>query len=296
MKFALLSYDTINLGDEIQSLAAQRFLPRTDLLVPRENLCAAPESDGPVALILNGWFLHAPERWPPHPRIDALPLSMHLSDWRPSRWRPWQAKPARRMLRGIGLDWFRRHAPIGARDRATQRILRERGIDAEFSGCLTLTLPPSSLPREEHIVACDLPPRLLRALRARVRMPVIETTHRDTRTRGPAQRMRLAAELLTRYARAHCVITTRLHCALPCLAFGTPVLFVPLAPDLDRQQPVFEFGHVATQAQFLARRTDFDPERPPPNPEVFRPYAHALARRCDAFVAARNDGRANGSA
>ena len=35
IKYALLSYDTENIGDEIQSLAAKRFLPRVDLLLNR---------------------------------------------------------------------------------------------------------------------------------------------------------------------------------------------------------------------------------------------------------------------
>jgi hypothetical protein len=41
-----------------------------------------------------------------------------------------------------------------------------------------------------------------------------------------AGKTRLANTLLDVYARAKLVITTRLHCALPCLALGTPVVFL----------------------------------------------------------------------
>ena len=36
----------------------------------------------------------------------------------------------------------------------------------------------------------------------------------------------MAEDLLNKYARAKMVITSRIHCALPCLALGTPVIFV----------------------------------------------------------------------
>ena len=36
----------------------------------------------------------------------------------------------------------------------------------------------------------------------------------------------MAENLLNKYARAKLVITSRIHCALPCLALGTPVIFI----------------------------------------------------------------------
>src|SRR5690606_29754020 len=41
-----------------------------------------------------------------------------------------------------------------------------------------------------------------------------------------AQKFQMAEDLLNKYARAKMVITSRIHCALPCLALGTPVIFV----------------------------------------------------------------------
>ena len=37
-KFALLNYSTENIGDEVQSIAARRFLPRIDEYVERDKL------------------------------------------------------------------------------------------------------------------------------------------------------------------------------------------------------------------------------------------------------------------
>jgi exopolysaccharide biosynthesis predicted pyruvyltransferase EpsI len=41
-----------------------------------------------------------------------------------------------------------------------------------------------------------------------------------------------AKKILKRYQDAKYVITSRLHCALPCLAFGIPVLF--LLPKMEK--------------------------------------------------------------
>ncbi len=67
MAFGLLTYpDTDNLGDEIQSLAARRFLPRVDYLIDRERIDESPALPAEnVFTILNGWHCWEPMRWPP---------------------------------------------------------------------------------------------------------------------------------------------------------------------------------------------------------------------------------------
>ena len=286
--FALLSYRTGNLGDEIQSLAARRFLPRVDLYVDRDALDVAPPGEEPVRLIMNGWFLHRPFRWPPHPRFRPLITAFHLDAFRPRR-NPWRRTAADALLADSALDWLRRHGSVGARDPATERRLRERGVECHHSGCLTLTLQRPDVPRGDRIVACDLPDRLLAALARRTRQPPIAVSHVDHTTVGVTERMARAQALLDLYAQAKAVVTTRLHCALPCLAMGTPVLFIPNPRERERQEPALMLAHCAEPRDFLAARDRFDPEDPPPNREDFRPLADALVRECEAFVA-RADG------
>lgn len=285
MSFGLLSYDTVNLGDEMQSLAAQRFLPSVDVLLHRDALDAAPSGDGPVHAILNGWFLGKPEHWPPHPRIVPLLLSMHF-DHKRSRKRFWRAPTGERLLSPAGREWLTANGPVGARDRATLALLEAHGIPAWFSGCLTLTLPRGEPAREDYIVACDIPAGPLAELRRRTRRNVIAVTHRDATTRGHEPRMAKARGLLALYARAHAVVTTRLHCALPCISQGTPVLFAPGERDPERLQLATEFARVTTLAELASGRHDFDFDAPPPNPDGWQPVARALAERCTAFVAA----------
>ena len=79
-KFALLKYTTENIGDEIQSIAACRFLPKVDYLIDRDRIDAEPV-DSKTKIILNGWFTDSPENWPvKNKNIIPLFISFHLSD------------------------------------------------------------------------------------------------------------------------------------------------------------------------------------------------------------------------
>ena len=132
MKYGLLVHGTSgNIGDAVQSLAALRFLPRVDRLVERECL-GAIASAGPIKVIMNGWWMKCPEHWPPPPNVIPLFVSFHVT-----------TGPARAaMVTDESLAYLRRHEPIGCRDLDTTSFLRAAGIDAYFSGCLTMTLPP----------------------------------------------------------------------------------------------------------------------------------------------------------
>ena len=132
MKYGLLVHGTSgNIGDAVQSLAALRFLPRVDRLVERERL-GAIASAGPIKVIMNGWWMKCPEHWPPPPNVIPLFVSFHVT-----------TGPARAaMVTDESLAYLRRHEPIGCRDLDTTSFLRAAGIDAYFSGCLTMTLPP----------------------------------------------------------------------------------------------------------------------------------------------------------
>ncbi|HEM4248151.1 TPA: hypothetical protein U1X46_002073, partial [Streptococcus suis] len=65
-KFALLCYSTGNIGDEIQSVAAERFLPQVDYYLNRDYLhdFIADSTDEEIKLIMNGWYSHHPQNFP----------------------------------------------------------------------------------------------------------------------------------------------------------------------------------------------------------------------------------------
>ncbi len=288
VKFGLLHYrESGNLGDEIQSIAAAGLLPRVDCYIDRDDLGGC--SDGaPVALVVHGWFAHTPETWPPAAAIRPLLISMHLSA-EPGQG-PSGLSAREFFLAEPVLDYLKAHAPVGARDAETAERLERLGVPAYFSGCLSLTLAPRAATRADAIVLNDVPANIAARIRDRTRRPVVATTHMDRAITEPAARFARAEELLDTYAGAHCVVTTRLHCALPCLALGTPVLLLDVAPDRARFSGLEGYYRHCTPDGFFAGANGFDLEAPAPNRDDFRKLAAAMKARVAAFVATAESG------
>lgn len=286
-KYALLRYEPGNLGDEIQTIAARKFLPSIDAYLHRDHLHRTPP--GPfrdVRLILNGWFTHHPENWPPHPWLRPLITSFHLSLSRPPRWRVRPPMPDT-LLQGANGEYLRRHGPIGARDLWTLDLLQRHGIDSYHSGCLSLTLDrPDQAASGDYIVANDVDPAVVRAMRQRAKAPVVLTTHASRWLRGNHRRIRKAEDLLRLYAGAKGVVTSRLHCALPCLAYGTPVLLLTGHDDPHRFSGPRDMLRHCSPGEFLADQADFSLTAPSANPSGHLVYRDLLEARCRRFVAA----------
>jgi hypothetical protein len=283
-KFALLAYSTNNLGDEIQSIAARQFLPQMDFFVDRDDWTSNRSGAADAAkIILNGWFTHNPEKWPPPPFLSPCLISMHITR---ERYKPTTlTAPAVTLLQGKNLDYLRRHQPVGGRDLWTASLLERHGVDSYFSGCLTLALGSGDKrARRDFICAVDLPEQPYRSLLGRTRTPVLRLSHRDASGGTFAQRCAKAGRLLSLYAHARCVVTARLHCALPCLALATPVLFINTAPDQYRLSGLIELVRSCTVDTFAAGSPDFDFDRPAPNSGAHMPLREALIARLETFV------------
>ena len=285
MQYGLLNYSTRNLGDDIQSVAARRFLPRVDQLVDRDALNRKP---GPVPckIILNGWFTHRPDNWPPAPDLEPLFISTHISGVRVG---PKGARmtPSELLMQGAARDYLKQREPIGCRDLATVRLLRRHGVEAYFSGCLTLTLERPPAPRREVVCFVDARKDVVRRLAGKVGVETEIMTHTLTPDEGDGDfetRSARAEQRLLQYATARLVVTSRLHCAMPCLAFGTPVVYVFEHPDDDRLSGLRDLAHFFTPQQVLSDEAAFDWRDPEPNPGDIGPLRRDLIDRCVAFV------------
>lgn len=280
--FGLLEYrETGNLGDEIQSIAAAGLLPRVDCFVDRDDL-GGFSGEAPMALIVHGWFAHTPETWPPAPAIRPLLISMHVSA--DPGFGPSGLSAREFFLTAPAVDYLKAHGPVGARDAATVECLERAGVPAYFSGCLSLTLAPRSVPRGDAIVLNDVPAEVAAHVRRHTRRPVAVTTHMDRAITDRAGRFARAEELLNIYAGAHCVVTARLHCALPCLALGTPVLLLDATPDRARFSGLEGYYRHCMPEDFLSGASGFNVESPAPNRDDFRKLAAALKNRVAEFV------------
>ncbi len=253
MKYGLLTYEEnrrfFNVGDNIQSLAAKQFLPQVDVFLNREKL--GEYNGDPVKLIMNGWFTHNIHNWVPSEDIDPIFVSFHMNN---------TAAPA--MLSEKGIAYLKKHEPIGCRDQFTADTLKAKGIDAYFTGCLTLTLdsykvddsergddiyivdPLYSYPRPEKVfynakltaknilngTAFQLGKKN-KHLKKFIGKDLLESAYfinqePPSNQYTDEEKFDMAEKLLHNYAKAKLVITSRIHCALPCLALGTPVIFV----------------------------------------------------------------------
>lgn len=216
VRYASFRYDLYpNLGDEIQTLAVEQYLPRVDSRIDRDSL-ASFEAEEKHIVIFQGWFSHTPERcFPPSNAIVPVFVGFHLSDSRRTR---------DNLLVGPSLTYLKAHAPIGCRDEGTQRLLEGAGVRAYTTHCLTLTFPARNRePQFGKVFIVDGEdlriPRLLR-------QEAVHLSHECSASLDDELKRAAAQRLLDLYRdEADLVVTTRLHCALPCIAMGIPVVF-----------------------------------------------------------------------
>lgn len=221
-------YRGTNLGDDIQTLAMMNLMGAPSHFIERDKLSLSEHSG---KLVLGGWWGHAPDTcFPVPPSITPLPVSMHLN-------KGMQGCPATLSLAA--------HAPIGARDLYTRDFLLSQGIESYFSGCMTLTLPVSDLPRSDTVILCDLKPQE-QAVALSFFPKAVCVTHGVHHLTEHPQRRDFASALLKFYRSAALVITSRLHAALPSIAMGTPAILChrnPLDPRFTGYEDTLPICH-----------------------------------------------------
>ena len=251
MKFACLKYNiSNNLGDQIQSLAARQFLPRVDTWLNRDSL-RQKQVEAEHVLIMNGWFSHFPEQcFPPNKRIAPVFFGFHMSDWK-------NAQTIKYFTEKVCLQYFKQHEPIGCRDQTTMSILRAHGIQAFYSKCLTLTFPTrKNQPQKGSVFLVDIPGISVPKMYA---SKLKFLSHDVSDELNNQEKLQAARHLLDTYRnQADLVITSRLHCALPCIAMGIPVVFIG-NPDDYRLSILKDLGQmIYTREDVQKRFTEID--------------------------------------
>ena len=294
MKYGLLITSPIskykNIGDYVQSLAAKHYFDGEYCYVEKEAVSEF-NSDEPVKVIMNAWYMWHPECWPPKPCIQPLLISMHISNL-----------TAKEMLANGGKEYLINHGPVGCRDLDTKKILDEAGVPSFFSACLTLTLGETYKYNGERkgVIFVDpfIPPLMyivnqkkkkyypLNLLSAIVfylynssiintlirRHKYFHSRHKLVTLYNASMFYKIyssrfsddvivnaefihhivpvddddnndtllakAEKLVMKYARASYVVTSRIHCALPCLGLETPLMFV-LSSDMNSKDNMY---------------------------------------------------------
>ena len=212
-----------NRGDDIQSYAAL-LLTEDAALCDREHL---NNIDKPTKLLCNGWFMENGVNWPPNHKVNPLFLSFHIS-----------SKSQRELTSPFSIAYFKQHQPIGCRDTHTLNLLQKHDVASFLSGCLTLTLPKYTGRRGDDILFVDvLRTNYTSSYRKAVVNQMVPKKYRgkiqfvthfsdEMKSKTSQERMNEAKLLLDRYKKAKVVFTSLIHCALPCIAQGTPVVFI----------------------------------------------------------------------
>ena len=244
-EIAGLTVSTENLGDHIQINSANSLLRRLwgspSVFFDRDYQIASLEGCSEVnrrkPIVMNGWFKFNHPGWPPHPSLLPAYVGFHL--------RPFQCPE---LLSAAAIRHYRQYSPIGCRDSWTCELLRAHGVEAYVSHCLSLALPtrsPSLVPASDVFVVsrdrqiCDYIPQCLG--------PYTFLSHYSG-TRDASVNLATADHLLLLYAsRARLIVTTLLHCALPALAMGIPVVMVwPIGPSANRSSDRQRFSSLGS--------------------------------------------------
>lgn len=346
MKYKLLAVSKfpnisgVNIGDYVQALASAQFLPHVDGFIDRDE--ELKDYDGePCKVIMNGWYMHLPQNWPPSSLIDPLFVAFHLN-----------SGVQKELLSPESIVYLKKHQPIGCRDQNTLELLVKNGIEAYFSGCMTLTLGEKYHSEEKYGKTYIVDPiynghlgikQIFKAIGIMFRHPFNllrlfgkkqlhlhngrnfvkeaiktalfykeysrvfgrelvmtsvyvnqESMYYKTHFRTDAERLAEAERLVKMYAKASLVITSRIHCALPCLGLETPLIYLEKGNDIEESKcrlgGLRELFNVVKIDNGILTPC-FDITLPitvsnhPSNKDAWRKLASNLKCRCWEFVA-----------
>lgn len=338
MKYKLLSIrgeEETNIGDYVQALASSQFFPSLDGFINREEL---KDYDGEECkVIMNGWYMHHPEQWPPSEKILPLYVAVHFN-----------STAKEKLLSDESVQYLKRYEPIGCRDNYTADLLQNGGVKAYFSGCMTLTLglnfhsdkkdgkcyfvDPYFVTRWNlwnilrnavylllhwrpiNIIASKYPEsktglrkkmilttfyreyRKMFSKKALLEAEYINQQSAYYKNHFPTDESRLeeAKRLVKKYAQAKLVVTSRIHCALPCLGLETPVIYVE--DSAQSEASACRFGGLRELFNIISWEKDhlsaefcdklpLDNLQNWQNKDNWRSLADALIAKCKSFVA-----------
>lgn len=337
MKYKLLSVSTgseVNIGDYIQALASAQFLPQIDGFIQREKLKDYNEEECKV--IMNGWYIHHPEQWPPSTKIIPLYVAVHFNVL---------AKDV--LFSPNSIEYLKKFAPIGCRDTYTRDLLRQQGLDAYFSGCMTLTLGYKYKSKEKENICYFVDPYFIthwnfyntlynffylicnwkainiiakkypeekKGLRKRMILTTFyrkykrfftkdtlinaeyicqQNKHYKESFKSDEERLNEAERLVKKYAKARLVVTSRIHCALPCLGLETPVIYTENGDQTETSScrfgglrdlfTIMKWHDNQLNPQFEIKNK-ISITNTPKNKELWRFYATQLTKLCKQFI------------
>ncbi|MBP2662123.1 MAG: polysaccharide pyruvyl transferase family protein [Firmicutes bacterium] len=150
--------------------------------------------------------------------------------------------------------YFLRYAPIGCRDEVSYHYFKRHGIPAYINGCLTAVFPKCKEPADGSVIFADAPKSVLPWIPTQILdSDVLFTTQQyvfhEDEIKDYKNLFRFVKSKYEFYQKkARLIITSRLHVALPCTAFGIPVVLVKDKVDtrfsfIEKYIPIYNREH-----------------------------------------------------
>ena len=227
-----------NIGDYVQSLAAiniyrkivqdfnnkkyniKEFLdllikneiPNFNIvLIKRDNMHEIENYNGlnKIITIMNGWWMHPFNEkgdisFNIPKNIIPIFISFHVAN--------------ENLLQNQYIDELKKYQPIGCRDLKTTEKLKNKGVNAYFSGCLTTTIDFFKWNKQNDTIF-NTDTKAKNGIYFSQMNPKWKNINYKN---GLIE----ALDILENYSKCKYVNTSRLHCYLPCLAMGVPVNFI----------------------------------------------------------------------
>jgi lipopolysaccharide biosynthesis glycosyltransferase len=227
-RFQSVRYDDSELGRKLEELKTRiapekRLMKRTAKIRPipvNRDFSSWDSIPETTWMFAYGWYMHPVFEtmfdFPFHESIRPIFISFHVNN--------------REMLSDKAIDYLRKYQPIGCRDWTTVYLLREKGVQAFFSGCVTTTIGQIFTDDVPHagddtiaLVDYSVKDDEFSGLNA---VPYTQAED-GVREMKLVDALDAATKLLNGYRRYQKIATSRLHCYLPCTSIGLDVEFKP---------------------------------------------------------------------
>jgi hypothetical protein len=256
-KVGVLSYsNSNNLGDYIQAIAAKEMLKSKFEELDRDNLSSYNEFT--IKLLMNGWFMENANNWPPSKHIIPFFISFHLNPSVKSKmlnplgvrylktFEPIGCRDlyTKKTLEEKGIKSFFSGCLTLCLDKKKLNLKKTNRKGIVVISALDRIIPEFKFfknPGVETMIT-DLiklikyPKRLIDFKKSKIKLDVFlkkqteevscKSQIIDIKKVNLKDREKLAYKQLGDIANAKLLITSRIHSALPAVAFGTPVLFL----------------------------------------------------------------------
>lgn len=236
MRYAVLGYRTINIGDDIQSFITSTLLD-ISFIIMRDNYEEIYDMEGnrtelneSVKLIMNGWFMHNYD-W--KTGNDNIKFPIKNKNIIPVYISTCLSKDVPLLYSDVCIEHYKKYEPILCRDLTTFKMLKDKGVTVEFYGCLTQLLDVEKLPEnneyknkyENSTIYIDCPEEYKKRNK-KEKSFFFKHYIEDIINMNPKNRLDYAKDLLIKYKYAKKIYSHRLHAFLPCRAMGLDVKYV----------------------------------------------------------------------